>query len=542
MRSKEKDFADTSPAESGEISNSPWLWPGWATRLIYGLALAGLVVGQLGASPWVGLAVGGGLAGWLGLLTFSLITCGLIYRIYLVLRYIGALRARKPNVLGTLFRGLGLLVMTAGAIGTVSVFLVKPLTLLLLKSPGENGIGYFVVGLYAVGMSGSGWIGCLLFEFSRIMGKRSVSNPPAKTRRQRKQDLGIAAFVAVIVIGGPFAFRLATGEPCYGPTTTRCVGTVEGGPSRPAIAPYGSVVKLETNIDEVVFVKTTEPRSELRESPEVSLMKSGHPLQGETASEVFVLLNATSVSKGVAFTLQVYDAQGQTANYFTKIAKDARLEPGRDGKQRVVVNLPARVQPGMPFQVQDPVTKQSYVLDELFTQMRQAIVSPREGGELAMKVAREVREISAVDIPGTGKIDESKPSASCRDIVKVMHIGDNETAIRPSAGSPLNRLIFASAENPESYALAQINDRIGCNADGVWAFNYPAWNGNFEIRRFSKEGKLLNFVSTTLPIDKMQGAWTDMESGKFSEGKITFSTVSIPKPKEWKRRVYEVQP
>ena len=541
MRSK-KDFAETRPMESSEITNSPSLWPNWATRLIYCLALAGLVAGQLGRSSWVSLAIGGGLIGWLGPMIFSLIACGLIYRIYLVLRYIGTLRARKPNIFGTLFRGLGVLVMTGGAMGTVAVFFVKPLTLLLLKSPGENGIGYFVVGLYAVAISGVGWIGCVLFEVSRVMGKRSTSNLPGKTNRQRKQDYGVAAVAAVIVIGGPLAFRLGTGEPCYGPNMTRCIASIEGGVSKPAIAPFGSVVSLETNIDEVVFARTSEPRSEVKESPEVSLMKSGHPSLGEIKSAVKVILNATAMPKGVAITLQVFDEQGETAKFVTSIAKDARLEPSKDGKQRVVLSLPTRVQPGMQFPIVDPVTKKTYVLDEIFFQMRQAIASPLEGSELAIKVTREVREISAADIPGVGKIDEARPSASCRDLVKVVHVGENETAIRPSAGSPLNRLIFASAENPESYALSQINDRVGCNADGVWAFNYPAWNGNFEIRRFNKEGKLLNFVSTTLPIDKMHGAWTDMESGKVADGKITFSTLSIPKPGEWKRRVFEVQP
>jgi hypothetical protein len=97
-----------------------------------------------------------------------------------------------------------------------------------------------------------------------------------------------------------------------------------------------------------------------------------------------------------------------------------------------------------------------------------------------------------------------------------------------------------SNEDPDAYALAQVNDRIGCNSDGVWAVNHLAWDGGFEIRRFSKDGKLLNYISITLPVDKTDRGWVDMDGGEITDNKIIFSTLSHAKSRSLKRRVFEL--
>jgi hypothetical protein len=49
-----------------------------------------------------------------------------------------------------------------------------------------------------------------------------------------------------------------------------------------------------------------------------------------------------------------------------------------------------------------------------------------------------------------------------------------------------------------------------CSSGGVWAVNDPAWNGGLEIRRFSKDGQLLNYIFITLPVEKLDRDWVDM--------------------------------
>lgn len=98
---------------------------------------------------------------------------------------------------------------------------------------------------------------------------------------------------------------------------------------RPAVVPIGDPVTLETNVDEIVFALKTQPPVEIKESPSVSLLKSGHPAQPDAASPVRVMLNAVTLGKVVAVTLQVLDAQGESAKFVTTFHSGARLEPGQ---------------------------------------------------------------------------------------------------------------------------------------------------------------------------------------------------------------------
>ena len=299
MKIKNADFAPTQPLQLPAGSPDQELNAGWPTRIIYCLALLGLTIGQLGQGAWFGLATGGGLLGLAGMSVFLFLAAGVVYRVYLVLRYKAALSARTPCIFGWFFRVVGCLVMACGAFGLMAMFAVKPLTLLVLKSAGENGAGFFVIGLYAVMLASAGWMGCLLFELSRIMGKRPTQPKPAKSPRQRKQDLAVAATTIALIVGIPYSIQLVAGEPCYGPTLTRCMANIDGAVTRPAMVPFGDAIKLETNIDEMVFIKQLEPRREVKENPVFSLLKSGHPAQDGAATSARVVLNAANASKGV---------------------------------------------------------------------------------------------------------------------------------------------------------------------------------------------------------------------------------------------------
>lgn len=512
----------------------------WPTRIIYCTALLALVMGQLGQGSWVGLATGGGLLGWAGTAVFSLVAVFVGYRIYLVLRYQASLQARQPHTLGWTFRGLGWAVMLVGALALVAMFLVKPLTLLIFKSAGPNGIAFFVVGLYAAMLSGAGWVGCVLFELSRVMGKRATAPAIPKTPSQRRQDLGVAATLAVLVMGFPYALRTVVGAPCYGPNLTRCTATVHVGVVRPAVLPFGDPVTLETNVDEIVFARKAQPPVEIKENPRVSLLKSGHHAQPDAAAPVRVVLNAVALGKGVAVTLQVLDAQGESAKFVTTFQHGARLQPGQGGKQRVVVDLPAPSSAAGQTVVTDAATQQRYVLDEVFSQVRQAIYSPREAAEWSLRVARPARELSATAIARFDKFEDARPGASCKDTLR-REPGNAETSLFPNAGSPLFRLVFLASPDQQDYMLMQPFDSVGCNADGVWAFKAAATSGQVEIRHYSPQGQLLHFVAATLPVEKDQGTRIDVDNARALGSTLTFTAVDIAaKGTSWKRRLYEV--
>lgn len=540
MTATPRDFTPTQP---NALSDEPVVRSkaaGWPTRVVYCTALLALVMGQLGQGSWVGLATGGGLLGWAGTAVFSLVAAVMGYRIYLVLRYQASLQARQPNALGWVFRWLGWAVMLVGALALVAMFLVKPLALLIFKSAGPNGIAFFVVGLYAAMLSGAGWLGCVLFELSRVMGKRATAPVAPKTPSQRRQDYGVAATVAVLVMGFPYALRMVVGAPCYGPNLTRCTATVQGGVVRPAVVPFGDAVTLETNVDEIVFARKAQPPVEIKESPRVSLLKSGHPAQPGATSPVRVVLNAVALGKGVAVTLQVLDAQGESARFVTTFQHGARLQPGQGGKQRIVVDLPAQSNAARQTVITDPATQQRYVLDEVFSQMRQAIYSPREAAEWSLRVARPARELSATPIERFDKFEDARPGSSCKDTLR-REPGNAETNLFPNAGSPLFRLVFLESPDQQGYMLMQPFDSVGCNAEGVWAFKAAAANGQFEIRHYSPQGQLLHFVATTLPMDKDQGTRIDVDSARALGATMTFTAVDIAaKGPTWKRKLMEV--
>jgi hypothetical protein len=270
---------------------------------------------------------------------FLLIGAAILYRVYRVGRYPGALDARPPYLIGWLVRGLGWVVMLAGAAGMVSMLLVKPLTLMIFKSAGENGIAFFVVGLYATILAGAGWIGCALFEVSRAIGKRVTPAVPGESHRQRIQDRVVLASLAVLAIALPPGLRMVQGSPCWGPTLGQCAAKVEGGVSRLATAAVGAPVALESNIDEIEFRHSSGRQWVVNERPAISLVKSGHPIAQGAESDVKVSINGAPAGKGASVVLTVSEKGEQTARFTTRFESGARIEASADGKRKLVIEL-----------------------------------------------------------------------------------------------------------------------------------------------------------------------------------------------------------
>lgn len=509
----------------------------WLTRLVYCTALLAPVIGTLGQSSWVGLATGGGVLGAVGALPFQVVVAAVVYRAYLVLRYRESLRARQANLFGQLLRLLGLLLMYVSAAGTLALFFVKPITLYLFKSPGDAGIGYFVVGVIAALSAGVGWAGCGAYELSRVMGPRPLHELPKRPAHLVKQDRIVAIVSLAIMVGGPLVSKLVLGDPCYGPTVLRCGASVEGGVARPAVVPFGDPVKLETAIDEIVMVRPGNPPVEVKESVMLSLAKTGHPV-AEAASVTVSI----SIDDNKALTVRVTDALGETARFVTRLPSDTRARKADGGRRQLVFNLPSRTQASAFYTAQDPLTKETFVIDELFSQVRQAILSPLEAAEESKRVVRKATMLSEADEPNVSSLGHQQPSASCRDVVTLKRGLENETSLRPSRGTPLARMTFHASKTPDAYALAKNNDRTGCNTDGVWAINHLPPDGDIEIRRYSADGQLISFVATRLQVERLEGFFVDADSLRIKSGRIVFTVDSIPKPSVRRRRVYEVTP
>ena len=122
----------------------------------------------------VGMVVGGGLL-FLPLMGWPL------YRIYQIVRFPDTLDAFIGKTSVKVLRTIGIFLMGVGLIGSLSILFIKPLTLAIAGQPGENGIAFFVVGVFLYFISAMGWVGMILFEVSRDMGKNE---------KRRKNDAG----------------------------------------------------------------------------------------------------------------------------------------------------------------------------------------------------------------------------------------------------------------------------------------------------------------------------------------------------------------
>ncbi|MBL0142948.1 MAG: hypothetical protein IPP91_12815 [Betaproteobacteria bacterium] len=231
-------------------------------RLVYSVALLAFLLSALvGASGWISLAIGGGVAGGTGLTGFLIIAALVLFRNYQVLRYPAALDARPPTAFGTFLRNAGVLAMLAGAASGVGLFLVKPITLLVFRSAGDAGIGYFVVGLALVVLANLGWLGCLAFELSRACGKPLPPEMESPPWWKRRQDVAVLGVLVVAAIGAPPLLRQGAGKQCRDNDLANCESPMKkdlqffGDPSHPQAPGQPS----QTAVFEVLETKVHEP-------------------------------------------------------------------------------------------------------------------------------------------------------------------------------------------------------------------------------------------------------------------------------------------
>lgn len=466
---------------------------GWGTRLVYAGALLGMLPAAFGAaSGWMSLVLGGGAIAALGVTATLVLWALAAFRAYQVLRYPAALAARDPNVLGWLLRGLGWLAMLISAVSAIGLFFIRPLTLFLLRSAGDAGIGYFVVAVALVVLAGAGWLGCLVFEISRVCGPAPQA-PAAKWSRRGQDAAVLAAFLAA-AIGAPLLLRAGTAAPCGERNLAACVSSTEGAVHRVIGLPQGEPVALESNLEEIDLRSASGRGWSLRESPRVSLEASGHPAAAAGA-RVAVRVHAVAAGAGASVTLTVSDGGEETARFVSRFPERAKLESASDGGVRLVVDLPSNAQPGLRSTRRGPSGKQ-YALDQLFIEMRSAIGSQIEAREWPLRVARPAMRFESGEAGGA--FAAGPPTRSdCKGLVKTQP--SKELAYEDDIGWPLLAVTFRQSPKPGPQTLMDSTDRLVCRGADIWIVSYYARRPALRLRRFSAQGKLLRFIDTEVP-------------------------------------------
>lgn len=140
-------------------------------KWLYCLTLIAVIFpsGVLGAAGWVGLATGGGLFRG-GIIMMLILLSLFIYRIVLVVRNSQTLHALIPSTRIKILRRIGIFLMAVGLLGSLAIFLLKPIALGIFGKPGDSGVAFFVTGMYLYLLSSVGFPGLLMFEASRLFG------------------------------------------------------------------------------------------------------------------------------------------------------------------------------------------------------------------------------------------------------------------------------------------------------------------------------------------------------------------------------------
>jgi len=101
-----------------------------------------------------------------------LIVVASLYRIVRVARFSSTLDVNITGIWVRMLRAGGVFLMCVGLTATLLIIFRKPFTLLIFPNPGNNGVGFFVVGVFLYAFVGAGWLGVIAFEFARLLGNR----------------------------------------------------------------------------------------------------------------------------------------------------------------------------------------------------------------------------------------------------------------------------------------------------------------------------------------------------------------------------------
>ena len=140
-------------------------------KWLYCLALISSIFPPLLMGPygWIAVASSGGVMRGVGIIVIAF-SAIYLYRVALVVRHENTLDAFITGKLVRSLRVLGIILMALGLIGTLTLFISKPILLGIFSKPGDSGVAYFVTGIFVYLISNVGFPGVMLFEASRLLG------------------------------------------------------------------------------------------------------------------------------------------------------------------------------------------------------------------------------------------------------------------------------------------------------------------------------------------------------------------------------------
>jgi len=484
---------------------------GLGTRLLYAGALLSIVPGTMAAnSGWIVLATGGSIGGRGGLPVMLLIAAALMFRCYQVIRYPYALAAYPSNAFVGFLRGLSKFSMLIGFLAGVSLFLVKPITLLIFKTAGDSNVGFFVVGFYLSMLAPFGWMGCVAFEITRKIGRRpdtDTNNPFPNTPSQFhwKQDAVVAIVLIALIMGVPYLRRANAPAPC-GQSRITCIATLKADVRRMISAPLGTPVYLESTINAVRMQIKRGSRApfDIPESPSASLLATGYLQSDEPAVPLRIRVSATESDAGVVLDISVSDSGEETAHFTATFPRGSRLERTSDGLFDVVAELPY-TSDGTRKGAWRDAKKREYTLDQLFVFFRQAI-----GTEIEARENRLRKVITPVLVASETKVVDTRSLEEIRGVDGFDKRCDGRIAGRARNGKvrsyaesdrgwELSTLEFTQGQGDPPHTYMHNTDRLWCPDETMWILHQVPIESFVSFRRFAADGTLLRFVESRLP-------------------------------------------
>ena len=142
-------------------------------RLLYSLTLISVIFSAslFGVSGAVAMVYGIGMSSGRTIILLLIVVASL-YRIVRVVRFPPSLDVNITGIGVRMLRGTGVFLMCVGLTAVLLMIFRRPFTLLIMPNPGDNGIGFFVVGIFLYAFSAAGWLGVIAFELARLLGNR----------------------------------------------------------------------------------------------------------------------------------------------------------------------------------------------------------------------------------------------------------------------------------------------------------------------------------------------------------------------------------
>ena len=119
-------------------------------------------------SGWAALGLTGGVFSWVWGVGLSTVALG-VWRIVVVLRDTGRLDAPSNSAVLRWCRALAIGLMALGVVGFILQFFIGPIGRALFPRGSDNGVEFFVVGMWFGMVTALAPLGILLFEASRLL-------------------------------------------------------------------------------------------------------------------------------------------------------------------------------------------------------------------------------------------------------------------------------------------------------------------------------------------------------------------------------------